>query len=222
MILIDWITYLIDNIPQIISYIVYGYVFLITYYWISFKDNKDFNNLLIKSIASSYLLTTIYDLVVLKYNINFSNNYYKVISYFAASAILGFVIGKMVSHRCFNLLLHKLHIGRTTNENIWDDAIKPYTWIRIFMDDGSSYLGQYRYGESFQREPIIVLATWQKLDKDADVVIENSQNPNELIMLNTKDFEKIEITYNDNISKSSKVGKSIKNIWNKIKERFGK
>lgn len=195
MIIIDWITYLIDNIPQVISYIVYGYVFLVAYYWISFKDNKDFNNLLIKSIASSYLLTTIYDLVVLKFSIVFSNKYYKIITYFTVSAILGFAIGKIISHRWFNYVLHKLHIGRTTNENVWDDVIKPYTWIRVFMKDGSSYLGQYRYGEPFKSEPIIVLATYQKLDKDADIVIDNSQNMNEMIMLNTKDFDRIEITY---------------------------
>ena len=91
--------------------------------------------------------------------------------------------------------MHKLHIGRTTNENIWDDVIKPYAWVRVFMKDGSSYLGQYRYGEPFKSEPIIVLATYQKLDQDTDVVIDNSQNPNELIMLNTKDFDRIEITY---------------------------
>lgn len=195
MIIIDWITYLIDNIPKIISYVVYGYVFLVAYYWISFKDNKDFNNLLIKSIAASYLLTSIYDLFIERYNIAFGNEYYKVISYFAVSAALGFVIGKIISHRWFNLLLHKLHIGRTTNENIWDDVIKPYTWIRVFMKDGSSYLGQYRYGEPFKSEPIIVLATYQKLDRDTDIVIDNSQNMNELIMLNTKDFDRIEITY---------------------------
>lgn len=195
MIIIDWITYLIDNIPNIISYVVYGYVFLVAYYWISFKDNKDFNNLLIKSVATSYLLTSIYDLFIEKYNIVFSNEYIKVIVYFAVSAVLGFVIGKTISHRQFNLLLHKLHIGRTTNENIWDDVIKPYTWIRVFMKDGSSYLGQYRYGEPFKSEPIIVLATYQKLDKDTDIVIDNSQNMNELIMLNTKDFDRIEITY---------------------------
>ena len=186
---------MIDNIPQIISYIVYGYVFLVAYYWISFKDNKDFNNLLIKSIASSYLLTTIYDLAVLKFSIVFSNKYYTIITYFTVSAILGVAIGKIISHRWFNYALHKLHIGRTTNENVWDDVIKPYTWIRVFMKDGSSYLGQYRYGESFKSEPIIVLATYQKLDKDADIVIDNSQNMNEMIMLNTKDFDRIEITY---------------------------
>ncbi len=137
------LVYVINNIPEIISYVVYGYVFLVAYYWISFKDNKDFNNLLIRNIATSYLLTSIYDLFVEKYNIAFINEYYKVIYYFAISAILGFAIGKIISHRRFNLLLHKLHIGRTTNENIGNDIIKPYTWISVFMKDDSSYLEQY-------------------------------------------------------------------------------
>lgn len=209
---IDWITYLIDNIPTIISYVVYGYVFLVTYYWISFKDNNDFNNLLIKSIATSYLLTSIYDLIIEKYRIIFTNEYYKVISYFAISAILGFMVGKILSHRWFNLLLHKLHIGRTTNENIWDDVIKPYTWLCIHMKDGSSYLGQYRYGEPFKSEPIIVLATYQKLDKDNDVVIDNSQDTSRTIMINTKEFEKIEIIYTSVQSKNS-----LQKIWGWIK-----
>lgn len=195
MITIDWIIYLIDNIPKIISYIVYGYVFLVAYYWISFKDNKDFNNLLIKSIAASYLLTSIYNLIVVKCNIIFGNENYKVICYFGISAASGFVIGKIISHRWFNYLLHKFHVGRTTNENIWDDVIKPYTWICVHMKDGSSYLGQYRYGEPFKSEPIIILATYQKLNENNDVVIDNSQDMNRTIMINTKDFEKIEVIY---------------------------
>lgn len=219
MIIIDRVTYLIDNIPNIISYVVYGYVFLVAYYWISFKDNKDFNNLLIKSIATSYLLTSIYNLFIDKYNIVFSNEHHKVISYFAISAILGFATGKLISHRWFNLLLHKLHIGRTTNENIWDDVIKPYTWICVHMRDGSSYLGQYRYGEPFKSEPIIVLATYQKLDKDNNVVIDNSKDINRTIMINTKDFEKIEFIYTSEQPKKwfQKILKmiNIKKNWSK-------
>lgn len=188
-------TELIDKIPTIISYIIYGYAYLTAYYWVSYKDNKDFNNLIIKSIATSYLLTNVFDLLIKKYTITFENDYEKVIKYFVISATLGLLIGKLTTHRYFNHILHTLHIGRTTNSNIWDDVIRPRSWVRIFMKDGSSYLGQYRYGELFQREPIIALITWQKLDDNSDVIIDNSQNPNELILLNTKDFEKIEITY---------------------------
>lgn len=170
-------------------------MYLVAYYWISFRDNKDFNNLIIKSIAASYLLTNIFDLIVQKYSIVFNNDYDRVIKYFIISAILGFAIGKITSHRWFNWILHKLHIGRTTNSNIWDDVIKPYTWVRVFMKDGSSYYGQYRYGEPFKSEPIIALTTWVKYNFNVDKIIDNSQNPNEVILLNTKDFEKIEIVY---------------------------
>lgn len=107
----------------------------------------------------------------------------------------GLILGKIITHGCFNDLLHELHIGRTTNDNIWKDAIKPYTWVRIFMEDGSSYLGQYAKGESFEREPIILLATYQKLDKDGDIVIDHSQDANEFIMVNTKNFDRVEITH---------------------------
>lgn len=161
----------------------------------SFKDSKDFKNVIIKSIVISYILTTVYDIIIQKSRISFPNYLYQVVIYFVCSAVLGIIFGKIVTHRYFNYALHKLHIGRTTNTNIWDDAIKPYTWIRVFMKDGSSYLGQFRYGEPFKSEPIIVLATYQKLDKDNDIVIDYSDNKNELIMINTKDFDRIEITY---------------------------
>lgn len=202
--------------PEILSYIVQGYVFLAAYYWISFKDNKDLTNFLIKSIAVSYILKIFFDKICSWEKIIFDNNTNYTICLIGLSAVLGLLFGKISTHRRFNMLLHKLHIGRTTNANIWDDVIKPYTWVRVFMKDGSSYLGQYRYGEPFKSEPIIVLATYQKLDKDTDIIIDNSQNPNELIMLNTKDFDRIEITYAD-IPRKFNILKYFKeNVWRKI------
>ncbi len=96
---------------------------------------------------------------------------------------------------CFRHLWAPRHV----NPRIQD------TWVRVFMKDGSSYLGQYRYGEPFKSEPIIALINYQKLDKDSDVVIDYSQNKNELILLNTKDFEKIEITYSEKIKLMDKI-----------------
>lgn len=209
---ISWVTELIDKIPDILSYIIYGYVYLTAYYWISFKDNKDFKKLIIKSVAVSYILLTFYDAFAFKYNIVFTNHFRHTIYYFIISAILGLIIGKVISHRNFNLLLHRLNVGRTTNENIWDDVIKPYTWLRIYMKDGSSYLGQYKYGEPFVREPIIMLVTYQKFDNENDIVIDYSQDPNRAILLNTKGFEKIEVVYVD----------SQKNNCNKNSEHINK
>lgn len=114
------------------------------------------------------------------------------------SAILGLVTGKIITQEWFNSILHKLHIGRSTNENIWDDIIRDKTWLRVYMHDGSSYLGQYRYGEPFEREPIILLATWQKLDVHANIILDYTKSNNEFILVNTRNFEKIEVTYTEN------------------------
>lgn len=195
--------------PQVLSYIVYGYVFLTAYYWISFKDDKDLKNLLTKSVAVSFILMSTYDTILERINYSFASETLKTVLFVLISSVLGFVIGAITSHRNFNLLLHKLHIGRTTNTNIWDDVIKSSTWVRAFMKDNSSYLGQYRYGEPFKSEPIIVLATYQKLDADNDIVIDNHNDPNRVIMLNTKDFDKIEIIYTPVKKKS---------FWDKFKK----
>ena len=195
--------------PEILQYIVQGYVFLIAYYWISFKDNSDFNNVIIKSIAASYILKLIFEKLCNKFNILFVNDVDYMIYLILFSTLLGFVIGKIITQRWFKAILHKLQIGRTTNTNIWDDVIKPYTYLRIFMKDGSSYLGQIRYSEPFKSEPIVVLKSYQKLDKDTDVVIDHSHEENELIMLSTKDFDRIEIVYTDEFDDLSKRIKKI-------------
>lgn len=177
------------------QYIIYGYVFLSSYYWISFKDNKDLKNIIIKSVAVSYLLKTIYKLVYGLFPFAINNDLLLVVLAVLLSVILGLAIGKIVTLPQFNFILHKLHVGRSANENIWDDVIRDKTWLRIYMKDGSSYLGQYRYGEPFKREPIILLATWQKLDAHANIVLDYVKCKNEFILVNTKDFEKIEVTY---------------------------
>lgn len=148
-----------------------------------------------------------------KYHISFQSDTHKTVILIFVSAVLGFIIGKVISHRVFNIVLHKLHIGRTTNTNIWDDVIRPYTWVRVFMNDGTSYMGQYRYGEPFKSEPVIALATYQKFDKDTDIVVDHSKDFNELIMINTKDFDRIEIIYSN---KSESLNDKIKIMWNKI------
>ena len=69
MINISWIIDLIDNIPYILSFIIPGYIFLSTYYWVSFVDSKNFNNLVIKSVAASYILGVVFDFILKKIKI---------------------------------------------------------------------------------------------------------------------------------------------------------
>ena len=80
------------------------------------------------------------------------------------------------------------------NSSIWDDVLQGPNWVRVFMKDGSSYLGYYRFSEEYEREPIIGLTHYQKLDKDSDVVIDYSDNDDEVLLVNTEGFDRIEVT----------------------------
>ncbi|MCD8214433.1 MAG: hypothetical protein LUC97_02110 [Clostridiales bacterium] len=70
-----------------------------------------------------------------------------------------------------------------------------------------SYYGQYMYSEPFKSEPIIVLGTYQKLDKDNNIVVDHFNDVNDVIMFNTKDFDRIEVTYIENAKQIIKEGK---------------
>lgn len=118
-------------------------------------------------------------------------------AYTIVSAILGFAIGKVITHRHFNSVLSFFHVGRTTNDNIWQDVIKPYTWVRVFMKDGKSYLDLCKNYEPFEREPIMALHYWQLLNEYGVVKVDYHKKSNEVIVLNLKDFDRVELTYDE-------------------------
>lgn len=108
-------------------------------------------------------------------------------------AIFGLIIGFVFRTNKFNSLLRFIKINRSTNKNIWIDAIVPGTYIRIFMDDGYSYQGQCYLMEENSPEPIFILIYWQKLDSMSNVLIDYYKDEKRLIALNTKGFKRIEL-----------------------------
>ncbi len=194
MISISWIIDLIDNIPYILSFVIPGYILLSTYYWVSFADSKNFNNLIIKSVAASYILGVVFDFIFNRIHLTILPEQ-RIILLSITALLLGVVLGELCHSTIFNNILLKLHIYRTTNDDFWMDVFKDNTWVRVFLKDGKSYLGLYKYGQPNKDEPIIALSMYQKLDDEGHVIIDNSSNPKELIVLNTKDFDRIEIIY---------------------------
>lgn len=185
-------------------YIAFGYMYLTAYYWISFKDNKDFHNIIFKSLIANYVLLTIYQMIGRKFGIVvFPYTSKQIIVYSVTSVVLGLVIGRIVVSTWFNTLLAKLYFGRTVNDNIWSDIVDDtrLTWLCIHMKDGTAYLGQYSYGELFTSEPVIMLITYQKLDDNGNVLRDYSQDKDRAIVLNTKDFDRIEVVYQDRVTK---------------------
>jgi len=96
--------------------------------------------------------------------------------------------------KVFNKFLLKIGIHRTANPDIWLDIIGNGCWLRVFSKDvEKSYLGQCRYHESHKSEPIIVLTNYQILNEYAKTICNYSDNDTRKIVLNLKDFERVEV-----------------------------
>ncbi len=66
MISINWITEIINQLPQILSYIVPGYIFLTIYQWTRFRDGDSLKNIVLKSIVVSYVIKILFKHIILK------------------------------------------------------------------------------------------------------------------------------------------------------------
>lgn len=180
---------LINNLSLILSYFIPGYVFISGYRWSSFSNKKYDTPLLVKSIELSYIFLLLYKVI---FNIEILTDF-NVICLCGISAIIGLILGFFTRTETCNKLFDIFNIDRSLYDNIWVETIKAGDYIRVFMKDGCSYLGLCERLENDNREPIIVLYNYQKLSPSSDIIIDMSGKKNELIMLNTKDFEKIEV-----------------------------
>ena len=207
MIFID-ITILVNNLPIIMLYMAQGYVFLTVYSFMRFKQNE-LNHLFFKSVIASYILKIIFDWLFIKktvtenvviktirlVNAGYESPVYCILL-LAFSALLGIFLAYVTQSNKFNRLLLKLKVKRTTNQSIWDDVIEPNCWIMIYLNSTESvYFGQFKYGEEFARKPLVVLEHYKIMDLDGNVKADYSDNPSEIAIIDTKDIERMEITY---------------------------
>ena len=188
-------------------YMVQGYVFISIYNFIRFKQN-DLNHIFFKSIVTSYILKVFFDWMFVK-NVTVDETVVRLVRLFNAdyesigycillllfSAILSFILAIITQHEKFNEFLLRVGIKRTTNSNIWEDVIKPNCWLMVYLNSRELvYFGQYKYGEEFEKKPLLVLEHYQVKDLDGKIKTDCS-NSSEVAIIDTKDIERIEIVY---------------------------
>lgn len=155
-------------------------------------DKSEF--VMLKSIAISYIFKNIWDFAYSGLDLN---NTFCYCAYFVtmlvSCVLLSYVFYVVGSSKIIGVLLNKLKIRRTTNDNIWVDIIKDGTCLRVFSNDGEkSYYGFCDICELHSREPIVVLSRYRILDNQDNVIFDGTDNKSSRMILNLKDFERIE------------------------------
>lgn len=195
---INWIKELIEMLPDIIQNIMYGYIFLFIYRWITFKHSQDTKYTLITSVIMNYILVLLFQYISRFDRFVFiSRNV--VLWYSILSFALGLIVGWIIKSDSYNEILRDLRTGRDTVDNIWDNAIKNGTWLRIYTKDQNiSYLGNVVKSEPYVSNPKIILNRYSILDLNGNVLADYSKDEKEYVIMSTDNFDRVEITYSDN------------------------
>lgn len=185
---------LVGAMPDIFNYFVPGYVFISVYNHVAWRYCKrGLRHILLSSIVVSFVLKNIFDIVFSWYFDEPTSLY--TVSIFLFSIATAYLLAVLGRSRTWDSVCNILKIDRTQSDCIWNDVFKRDAWVRVYLKDGiTTYLGQIVTCEENSREPIIILGRYQLISTDGEIIIDNSSNPKEFMILNLRDFERAKLT----------------------------
>lgn len=197
---VDNIKKLIDYLPNLIIYIVPGYITIRIINLIiqrkQLRDKVDFFNY----IVCSYIIKSTTEFIFKIYVNQINYIFFMII----ASVIIGILIGVFIKSDLFNKCLKCLKINLTIHSNVFDDIDdKKYGVImRLHLQDGENIyeglLRKYENANNFD-DIHIMLSEYIKYknqdDNTTKVIDDFSDDPTAWIILRAKDIKIIEVFY---------------------------
>lgn len=205
------ITKLINILPNVIIYIVPGFIFIQVYNYIMNLKGKDLKSYLMEYILSSYLIIITIKFVcfIFDYDFNTYDNINQIVICII-SLFLSYIIAIFLKSEAWIIFMNFVYVNRSNSSNIFNDIIDNDlgTWVRVYIaSEKLIYDGafiKFEYKGSYQ-ESFIVLAdyiTYKYGDGnvDNDWLKENSDKL-EHVAIKVSDINRIEATYSENSKK---------------------
>ena len=156
-----FIEQVIIHLPDIIVYIVIGFLFTKTFHFVALKQNtSDVEHLLIESLVFGYIICNV------AYLIPFTITYeIDIIGIAVSSIILACILGKIITSNKIIPLLDKLKIRDTFNTYMWDDLMDMEYPMKVRVKYASTeYIGMLHTFESYSNSPHITLASYSIIE----------------------------------------------------------
>lgn len=224
----DDIKALINALPQVVSYIVYGTIFLTIYKFITYKNHSiQIKNYFVECVTLSFVLQMFFEWIhslwdkfgLLSFDIG-SVQYYIIT--FIITAVLSYVLGMLMCSNKINSLLTMIGIKRTVNKNIWVDIMRGSKWVYLkHRNRDYGYVGMIKYIEEDKDNPKMVLYHYQlRKISSGEVFLDYINNPLRTILLDTNDYDVIEIIERDSSQNDHKKNESFfgDNFFKKAKD----
>lgn len=177
--------------PQIIIYIITGYIFLKTLHFVSLKENSaDIEHILIGSLVTGYVYYKIMNLIPFSIGKD-ADNIVIVIS----AVLSAYIIGQMLNSQFMIKIYDFFKIRNTSKRFLWDDIMdntQPMKMVVYY--EKFKYEGYLHTFESYSNAPKIVLASYIITYKNK-IIDDNSHNTTKIIILDSNKVDKIEVIY---------------------------
>ncbi|MDY3792735.1 MAG: hypothetical protein SOZ56_09705 [Oscillospiraceae bacterium] len=193
---------LIEILPTYIFFIVLGFIFLrIFRHMCSIKNSDEYEHIIWESLLWGFVLYKCFSAIPFSINKTIDS-----LGMTVSTIILSTVCAKIYSNRFIDTMLRKLGIYRTRHKYIWQDLEdkENVTYINVINPEtNEAYYGALKYYEDFERYPQIVLQ-YYKYWEDWHIkqpTLDFSNQPEYVVMVDTKVFSKINVMYNKNSEK---------------------
>ncbi len=178
-------------LPDIIIYLIGGYLFITIYRFVSYKDRiNDVEHFLLSSLTVGFIIKN----VLTKFNQN-SDLVYIVICGITAYLLALLNSFLNTNDKIINVL-QTLRINRTNTPNIWYDFLPPISKAIVLKltdtDNEICYVGCCTNVEEGEHQPFIVLSRYRKQKITGEILIDCSNDTESCVILNTENFSSIE------------------------------
>lgn len=161
------------------------------------KNDSNYEHVIFKSIVLGYIFQFPYNIVP---SITGDNIYIDTAIFIALCVVGGYLWGRLYRSIILGLILRKLNIHHTVNDNIWYDIIdyeKNLIVYATLKENGMKYVGVLKTLEDFQRKPLIVLNQYSLYDKENKLLVDNTGKLNECTVIDTSECSRIDLLYDE-------------------------
>lgn len=183
---------LIDILPEIIMYIVTGYVLSKTFHFAALKQHSDnIEHILTGSLVLGFIYCKIANIIPVTISYEIDN-----ILIILSALCLGYLSALLLRQKKIVYILDFLKICDTGNKYLWDDLLDNENALKICVTYSDKiYEGILYLYESYSNSPYIVLGAYMIKDIHNNIISDYSENNTKVILLKTDTAQFTEITY---------------------------
>lgn len=195
----DW-NELIKSIPIIIRFIVPGYIFLSVKNFYSESEKQKDDNILLKSLIISSVISTIANIFISE------NNYFYHAILIVLAIVLSILYVKFIYCGYIEKIAHRFKLYKTFKKDTFDYIIDTELgmWFYIYLEDEKIiYIGKVIYYENAigNNHRYIQLSNYSCYSYDGKKISDYEDDNYKTVLLNTKDIKRIELFYNPSSKK---------------------